>query len=112
MRTIETASRSRMNVIQLTVTRETASWLAGNGEQGGNGMGGEGRTFVIAACFSSRLGPYLQTREGNEMRAVIITRHCNRLRALREVWTSCLAERWQLLEYVWRRIIVCCTYPS
>ena len=32
MRTVEVASRARMNVIQLTVTRETACWLAGHEE--------------------------------------------------------------------------------
>lgn len=36
MRTLEAASRSRINVIQLTVTRETASWLAEQGQRGTN----------------------------------------------------------------------------
>lgn len=36
VRTIEAASRSRINVIQLTVTRETAAWLARRDEDSGN----------------------------------------------------------------------------
>lgn len=40
MRTVEVASRARINVIQLTVTRETASWLAGHEQHGPNQTAG------------------------------------------------------------------------
>ncbi|CAM9883806.1 unnamed protein product, partial [Laminaria digitata] len=40
MRTVEVASLARMNVIQLTVTRETASWLAGHDQHGPNKTAG------------------------------------------------------------------------
>lgn len=43
MQTIEATSRARMNVIQLSVTRETASWLAGNdGQEEGDTDGRQG----------------------------------------------------------------------
>ena len=55
MRTVEIASRARINVIQLTVTRETASWLADHEQHALNStaLNGKGKIILITLSCSA-----------------------------------------------------------